>query len=166
MCHVLVTSMTFHLSQSTPQVGPPVLCTRKSDEKCRRGLSSRNMMLRRLTLKLIGKLMGKTASMSSLPMFHIKVSRDFSLWGNLSHILVICWGNVTQWPFWPKIPFFRCTDGTKFVQRLMSNFSYIDRRTSASGMWYCTTFFTILIQNIIVFVIDKIHIPQSIAVLK
>ena len=45
LCHVLVANMTFQLSQSTPQVGPPVLCTRKSDEKRRRASSSRNMML-------------------------------------------------------------------------------------------------------------------------
>ena len=45
LCHVFITSVTFHLSQSTPQVWPPVLCTGKSNEKCRRASSSRNVML-------------------------------------------------------------------------------------------------------------------------
>ena len=45
LCHVIVTGVAFHLSQSTPQVRPPVLCARKSDEKRRRASSPRYMML-------------------------------------------------------------------------------------------------------------------------
>ena len=45
LCHVIVTGVMFHLSQSTPQVGPPVLYARKSYEKLRRASSPRNMML-------------------------------------------------------------------------------------------------------------------------